>query len=302
MIHRRYNPEGITAYNIVPGLLGVILTMTLVMMTALAVTRERERGTMENLLATPVRPIEVMVGKLAPYVLIGCVQIDGDPASPRKILFDVPIVGSCRRCSAVGVLLFITVNLALGFTFSTLAQHQLQAMQMSFFFLLPSILLSGFMFPFRGMPGWAQAIGECIPVTHFLRIVRGLMLKGAELRPDRGRTRGPRPHAGHRLGRGHQPLPGDAGLVRERWKIVLPPHRSAGWGWSAQANWCLAAPPRLHARPPSPASPDLPRNASRWGKDGPRAQLLRTRLNLSLTAFTYLGFIHRVLKPSFDFR
>ena len=177
VLHKRYNPEGITRYNIVPGLLGVILTMTMVMMTALAVTRERERGTMENLLAMPVKPIEVMAGKIAPYVLIGMVQV-AVIITAAQLLFGVPFVGSVGLF-AVATLLFITINLAIGFAFSTLAQNQLQAMQMSIFFLLPSILLSGFAFPFRGMPEWAQAIGEAIPATHFLRIVRGLMLKGA---------------------------------------------------------------------------------------------------------------------------
>ncbi len=178
LLHRRYNPENITRYNVVPGLLGVILTMTMVMMTSLAVTRERERGTMENLLAMPVRPIEVMAGKIAPYILIGAVQVTV-VLTAAKLLFGVPFVGSIALL-AMATLLFITVNLALGFTFSTVAQNQLQAMQMSFFFLLPSILLSGFAFPFRGMPGWAQAIGEALPNTHFLRIVRGVMLKGAD--------------------------------------------------------------------------------------------------------------------------
>jgi ABC-2 type transport system permease protein len=177
VIHRRYNPEGITRYNIVPGLLGVILTMTMVMMTALAVTRERERGTMENLLAMPVRPFEVMAGKIAPYIFIGGVQVAVVLAA-SKLLFGVPFVGSFLLF-AVATLLFITVNLAIGFAFSTIAQNQLQAMQMSFFFLMPSILLTGFAFPFRGMPGWAQMIGEMMPATHFLRIVRGVMLKGA---------------------------------------------------------------------------------------------------------------------------
>ena len=176
VLHKRYNPEGITRYNIVPGLLGVILTMTMVMMTALAVTRERERGTMENLLAMPVSPLEVMIGKIAPYVLIGAVQV-AVIVIMAKLLFGVPFVGSFALF-AVATLLFITINLAIGFAFSTLAQNQLQAMQMSFFFMLPSILLSGFAFPFRGMPGWAQVIGEAIPATHFLRIVRGVMLKG----------------------------------------------------------------------------------------------------------------------------
>jgi ABC-2 type transport system permease protein len=179
VVHRRYNPEGLTRYNIVPGLLGIILTMTMVMMTALAVTRERERGTMENLLAMPVRPIEVMAGKIAPYILIGTVQVMVVLAAAR-LLFDVPFVGSYGLfCAAT--LLFITVNLAIGFTFSTIARNQLQAMQMSFFFIMPSILLTGFAFPFRGMPGWAQAIGEAMPATHFLRVVRGVMLKGADL-------------------------------------------------------------------------------------------------------------------------
>ena len=177
LLHRRYNPESITRYNVVPGLLGIILTMTMVMMTALAVTRERERGTMENLLAMPVRPIEVMVGKIAPYIIIGAIQVSVVLIA-AKILFGVPFVGSFTLFG-VATLLFITVNLALGFTFSTISQNQLQAVQMSFFFLMPSILLSGFAFPFRGMPEWAQAIGEVLPVTHFLRIVRGLMLKGA---------------------------------------------------------------------------------------------------------------------------
>ncbi|MDO8354455.1 MAG: ABC transporter permease, partial [Aestuariivirga sp.] len=177
LLHRRYNPESITRYNVVPGLLGIILTMTMVMMTALAVTRERERGTMENLLAMPVRPIEVMVGKIAPYIIIGAIQVSVVLIA-AKILFGVPFVGSFTLFG-VATLLFITVNLALGFTFSTISQNQLQAVQMSFFFLMPSILLSGFAFPFRGMPEWAQAVGEALPVTHFLRIVRGLMLKGA---------------------------------------------------------------------------------------------------------------------------
>ncbi|MGB8313763.1 MAG: ABC transporter permease [Aestuariivirga sp.] len=177
LLHRRYNPEGITRFNVVPGLLGVILTMTMVMMTALAVTRERERGTMENLLAMPVGAMEVMVGKITPYILIGAVQVLVVLVA-ANLLIGVPFEGSISLF-AIATLLFITVNLALGFTFSTVAQNQLQAMQMSFFFLMPSILLSGFAFPFRGMPNWAQAIGEALPVTHFLRIVRGLMLKGA---------------------------------------------------------------------------------------------------------------------------
>ncbi|MBP2312076.1 ABC transporter permease [Azospirillum soli] len=175
-VHRRYNPEGITQYNVVPGLMGVVLTMTMVMMTALAVTRERERGTMENLLAMPVRPFEVMLGKIVPFILIGYVQVVIIVLAAR-LLFGVPIVGSLALLSAV-LILFIAANLAVGFTFSTVAKNQLQAMQMSFFFFLPSMLLSGFMFPFRGMPSWAQAVGELLPLTHFLRIVRGILLKG----------------------------------------------------------------------------------------------------------------------------
>lgn len=175
-VHRRYNPEGITQYNIVPGLIGTILTMTMVMMTALAMTRERERGTMENLLATPVRPAEVMAGKIAPYILVGYVQVSIILIAAR-LLFDVPMVGSLTLLS-VALVLFIAANLAVGFTFSTLARNQLQAVQMAFFFFLPSILLSGFMFPFRGMPTWAQWLGEALPLTHFLRILRGVLLKG----------------------------------------------------------------------------------------------------------------------------
>lgn len=179
VVHRRYNPEAITAYNIVPGLLGVILSMTLVMMTALSVTREAERGTMESLLATPVEPIEVMVGKLAPYVAVGLIQTAIILVLAR-LLFDVPMQGGWLGLS-LGVGLFIVGSLALGFLMSTVAKTQLQAMQMSVFYILPSILLSGFMFPFRGMPAWAQALGEVVPVTHFLRVVRGALLKGQGL-------------------------------------------------------------------------------------------------------------------------
>lgn len=176
VVQRRYNPESITAYNIVPGLLGIILSMTLVMMTSLAVTREIERGTMESLLATPTQPIEVMVGKLAPYVIVGLMQT-AVILIMASVLFQVPMNGGWLAL-ATGVLLFIIGSLALGFLISTLARTQLQAMQMSFFYMLPSILLSGFMFPFRGMPEWAQALGTAIPVTHFLRVVRGALLKG----------------------------------------------------------------------------------------------------------------------------
>ncbi len=175
-IHRRYNPEGVTAYNIVPGLLGVILTMTMVLMTGLAMTRERERGTFENLLATPALPIEVMTGKIVPYILIGLIQVTLVLLAARYI-FSVPMQGNILLLYAV-VLIFIAANLTLGITFSSLARNQLQAMQMTFFFFLPSMLLSGFMFPFRGMPEWAQVIGNVLPLTHFLSLVRGLMLKG----------------------------------------------------------------------------------------------------------------------------
>jgi len=184
-VQRRYNPEGITQYNIVPGLIGVVLTMTMVIMTSLSVTRERERGTMENLLATPVRPIEVMAGKILPFIIVGYVQVTLILAAAR-FLFDVPMVGSLTLLSLVSVL-FIAANLGVGFTFSTVAANQLQAMQMAIFFFLPSILLSGFMFPFRGMPEWAQWLGEILPLTHFLRIVRAILLKGsgaAEILPE----------------------------------------------------------------------------------------------------------------------
>jgi ABC-2 type transport system permease protein len=156
--------------------MGVVLTMTMVIITALAITRERERGTMENLLATPARPVEVMTGKILPYILVGYVQLSLILLAAR-FLFDVPMVGSLILLYVVA-LLFITANLAVGITFSTVARNQLQAMQMSFFFFLPSILLSGFMFPFRGMPEWAQGIGSVLPLTHFLRVVRGILLKG----------------------------------------------------------------------------------------------------------------------------
>lgn len=176
VIHRRYNPEGITQYNIIPGLLGVILTFSLVLMTGLSVTRETERGTMENLLAMPVTPAEVMAGKIIPYVGVGIVQVIIILLASAYI-FHVPMGGALSTL-AVATTLFVALCLAIGYTFSTLAQNQMQAMQMTIFFILPSILLSGFMFPYRGMPGWAQTIGELLPLTHFLRIVRGIMLKG----------------------------------------------------------------------------------------------------------------------------
>jgi ABC-2 type transport system permease protein len=176
-IHRRYNPEGLTQYNIVPGLMGVVLTMTMVMMTSIAMTRERERGTMENLLATPVRPLEVMLGKIVPYIVVGYVQVVVILLA-AKFLFVVPMLGSLLLLSAV-LGLYIAALLAIGFTISTLAKNQMQAMQMTFFFFLPSMLLSGFMFPFLGMPKWAQAIGDVLPLTYFLRVVRGILLKGS---------------------------------------------------------------------------------------------------------------------------
>jgi len=183
--HAHYNPEAITQYNIVPGLMGVMLTMTMIIITGLAITRERERGTMENLLSTPVHPAEVIIGKIVPYIAVGYVQVFLILLA-AKFLFNVPVVGSVPLLVAL-TFLFIVANLAVGITFSTIAKNQLQAVQMAFLFFLPSLLLSGYMFPFRGMPGWAQDIGECLPLTHFLRIVRGILLKGnglAEIAPD----------------------------------------------------------------------------------------------------------------------
>ena len=184
-LQRRYNPEGITQYNIVPGLLGVVLTMTMMMYTALAVTREIERGTMENLLSMPIKPVEIMIGKIAPFVLVGFVQMTIILLAAHYV-FGVPIMGSVVLLITLSTL-FAASNLAVGYTFSTVAQNQLQAVQMTFFFFLPNFLLSGYAFPFRGMPGWAQAIGEGLPLTHFIRIVRGIMLKGngfADMRMD----------------------------------------------------------------------------------------------------------------------
>jgi ABC-2 type transport system permease protein len=175
-IHALYNPEVVTQYNIVPGLMGVILTMTMVMITGLAITRERERGTMENLLSMPTRPSEVLIGKIVPYILVGYIQVTVILVA-ASVLFHVPMEGNLLLLGLVA-LVFIAANLAMGITFSTIAKNQLQAVQMTFFFFLPSILLSGFMFPFRGMPAWAQALGEVLPLTHFLRIVRGILLKG----------------------------------------------------------------------------------------------------------------------------
>ena len=178
-VHARYNPEAITQYNIVPGLMGVVLTLTMILITGLAITRERERGTMENLLSMPTRPLEVLIGKITPYILVGYVQVAVILAA-ADLLFRVPMEGSLGLLLVV-IFLFIVANLAVGITFSTVAKNQLQAMQMTFFFFLPSILLSGFMVPFRGMPAWAQDIGTLLPLTHFLRLIRGVMLRGAGL-------------------------------------------------------------------------------------------------------------------------
>jgi ABC-2 type transport system permease protein len=177
--HARYNPAAVTQLNIVPGLLGTILTMTMLIFTALSVTRESERGTMESLLAMPITPLEIMLGKIFPYVLIGFIQatlilIAG------VVLFQVPIVGDLGLLAALTTL-FIAVNLSIGYTFSTLAQNQLQAIQMAMMFFLPNILLSGFAFPFLGMPVWAQWVGDALPLTHFIRIARGILLKGATI-------------------------------------------------------------------------------------------------------------------------
>ncbi len=177
--HPRYNPAGVTSLNIVPGLVGTILTMTMLIFTALSVTREIERGTMESLLAMPITPIEIMLGKIVPYIVVGFVQaalIIGIGIG----LFGVPLIGNLALLATLSTL-FITSNLSIGYTFSTLAQNQLQAMQMSMMFFLPNILLSGFMFPFAGMPNWAQWIGEFLPLTHYLRIVRSIMLKGSDM-------------------------------------------------------------------------------------------------------------------------
>jgi ABC-2 type transport system permease protein len=178
-VHREYNPEGRTSTNIVPGLLAIILSMTMVMITAVAIVKETERGTMEMLIATPVRPFEVMLGKILPYVFVGYVQTIVFILAAR-LVFNVPFEGSLLAFT-LGFNLFIVVNLALGFLISTAARNQMQAMQLSIFTILPSILLSGFMFPFAGMPGWAQVLGMAVPATHFLRVVRGVMLKGGDV-------------------------------------------------------------------------------------------------------------------------
>ncbi|MFZ1681949.1 MAG: ABC transporter permease, partial [Rhizobiaceae bacterium] len=178
VVHRRYNPEGVSQYNIVPGLLGVILQMTMVMMTAMALTRETERGTMENLLAMPATPMEIMLGKVIPYLVVGAVQVVVVLVA-SKLLFSVPFVGPMDLL-LVSILIFVLALVLLGYTISTVSETQMQAMQLTFFFFLPSLMLSGFMFPFRGMPGWAQIVGEMFPLTHFLRVIRAVMLKGAD--------------------------------------------------------------------------------------------------------------------------
>ena len=178
VVHRRYNPEGVTQYNIVPGLLGVILQLTMVMMTAMALTRETERGTMENLLAMPVTPLEIMLGKILPYLAVGAVQV-AVVLVAAKAIFGIPFVGSLPLI-LVGIFVFVLALVILGYLISTVARSQMQAMQLTFFFFLPSLLLSGFMFPYRGMPGWAQTLGEIFPLTHFLRLIRTVMLKGGD--------------------------------------------------------------------------------------------------------------------------
>ena len=178
-VHPRYNPAGVTQHNIVPGLVGTILTMTMLIFTALSVTREIERGTMENLLSMPISPVEIMLGKIIPYILVGFVQAAMIIAI-GVLLFGVPLIGSLALLAALSTL-FIAANLSIGYTFSTIAQNQLQAMQMTIMFFLPNILLSGFLFPFAGMPRWAQWVGEALPLTHYLRIVRSIMLKGSSI-------------------------------------------------------------------------------------------------------------------------
>ena len=216
-VHALYNPETITQYNIVPGLMGVVLTMTMVMITGLAITRERERGTMENLLSMPTRPSEVLIGKIVPYILVGYVQV-GVILLAARFLFHVPMLGSIPLLLVVA-LVFIAANLAMGITFSTVAKNQLQAMQMTFFFFLPSILLSGFMFPFRGMPHWAQVIGEVFPLTHFLRIVRGILLKGNGLADVALRA------LAHRALRRRHARPSASSATGRRWIEIRVPAR-----------------------------------------------------------------------------
>jgi ABC-2 type transport system permease protein len=179
VVHRRYNPDGITQYNIVPGLLGVILQMTMIMMTSTALTRETERGTLENLLAMPASPMEIMLGKVLPFLAVGSVQV-GVVLLAAKLIFGVPFVGHMGLLLA-GIFVFVFALVLIGYAISTVARTQMQAMQLTFFYFLPSLLLSGFMFPFRGMPLWAQYLGETFPLTHFLRLIRAVMLKGADI-------------------------------------------------------------------------------------------------------------------------
>lgn len=176
IVHQRYNPEAITQYNIVPGLIGIVLSITMITLASMAITREFERGTMENLMAMPIRPLEIMIGKIIPFVVVGFVQISLILLF-AKFLFGVPMVGNLFLI-LLTVIIFILASLAIGFTFSTLADNQIQSAQMAAFFFLPNMMLSGFAFPFRGMPDWAQTIGELLPLTHFLRIIRGTLLKG----------------------------------------------------------------------------------------------------------------------------
>ncbi len=211
IVHRRYNPEGITSYNIVPGLLGVILTMTTILMTSLALTREVERGTIENLLAMPARPYEIMAGKIMPYIGFGFVQVAVILVA-GQLLFHVPMIGSLLLLLAV-TLLFIAANVTLGYTISTVARSQMQAMQMTFFIFLPSILLSGFMFPFRGMPGWAQAIGEVDPAHPFPARRARHHAEGRELRRDLAERLAARGVLGVARRDRAAALPADAGLA-----------------------------------------------------------------------------------------
>lgn len=176
IVHTKYNPSAITQYNIVPGLLGVVLTMTFVMVASMALTREREQGTMENLLATPILPVEVIIGKAAPFLLVGYAQVI-IVLTIAVWFFNVPLLGSVTLLLIL-TLPFILANLFVGIMVSTMSKTQLEASQASIFFFLPSLLLSGFAFPFKGMPIWAQWIGNVLPLTHFVNIVRGIMLKG----------------------------------------------------------------------------------------------------------------------------
>jgi ABC-2 type transport system permease protein len=175
-VHTKYNPSAITQYNIVPGLIGTVLTITFVMVASMALTRERERGTMEALLSTPMTPLEVIIGKATPFILVGYSQVL-IVIVLAVFFFHIPLLGNPITL-LIATLPFILANLSVGITISTLAKTQLEAMQIGVFFFLPSLLLSGFAFPFKGMPLWAQWIGNVLPLTHFINIVRGIMLKG----------------------------------------------------------------------------------------------------------------------------